>query len=253
MKTIGIVCEGERDYDMITAAIDCFIGEEIKYLWLQPNPVFGTELGSGWKGVIHWCQEYADCLYDYLNGATPKVDLLIVQMDADVARSEKEIYCYNIKTCCEGQGNQDPLNCKFAKDKLCPQQLPPNSVCSGEPEERVKYLHGVLNPYLRKDDRVHYILTIPCDATDTWIIAAFEDEMTDIEKVDSPWNNIIALKKEYHGIRIPGKKKAKRVYGLLIEKVCEKWEIVKEKCPQALKFESDIRSVIDDISIIQNH
>ena len=85
------------------------------------------------------------------------------------------------------------------------------------------------------------------------ILRKNQDEMTDIEKVDSPWNNIIALKKEYHGIRIPGKKKAKRVYGLLIEKVCEKWEIVKEKCPQALKFESDIRSVIDDISIIQNH
>ena len=101
MKKIGIVCEGERDYDMLTASIDFFLAGEVNYLWLQPNPDFGTDLGAGWKGVIHWCQEYSEFLYDYLNGMTPKVDFLIVQMDADVARSEKEIFCYNVKTNCD--------------------------------------------------------------------------------------------------------------------------------------------------------
>lgn len=243
MKKIGIVCEGERDYDMLTAAIDFFLDGEVNYLWLQPNPDFGTDLGAGWKGVIHWCQEYSEFLYDYLNGMTPKVDFLIVQMDADVARSEKEIFCYNVKTNCDGQGIEDPLNCSLAKKKLCPQKLPPNSACNGEPDERVKYLRDILDTYLCKDDRVKYVLTIPCDATDSWIVAAFEDQVTDIEKIDSPWKDIIARGKNYHGIRIPGKNKSKRIYKILIEKVCEKWNSVKEKCPQALKFENDVKYI----------
>lgn len=252
MKTIGIVCEGPTDFEMITALIAHIFNEEMSYLPIQPDDELCTDFGNGWKGVIHWCREQSEYLYDYFEGVTPKVDLLIVQIDADVARAEKEIYCYNIKTDCEGQGEQDPLNCDFAKRKLCPQQLPPNSVCSGEPEERVKYLQGILNSYLLKDDRVHYVLTIPCDATDSWVMAAFEDEMTDIEHFVDPWKKHIAKKKDYHGIRIPGKKKSLPVYRILVEKVCEKWDIVKEKCPQALKFESDIRSVIDDITIYQN-
>ena len=249
MKNIGIVCEGGRDYDMITAVIDCFLEEENNYLWLQPNPVFGTDLGAGWKGVIHWCQEYSDYLYEYLEGMTPKVDFLIVQIDADVARCEKEIYCYNLSTDCSGQGIEDPLNCSIAKNKLCPQQLPPNAVCSGEPADRVKYLQGVLNTYLCRNDKVKCVLTIPCDATDSWILAAFEDDIANIEKIDSPWYTIIARKKDYHGIRIPGKNKAKRPCSLLIEKVCDRWDVVKEKCPQALRFEKDIKQAIESFNV----
>ncbi|MBQ8134518.1 MAG: hypothetical protein IJ192_08950 [Clostridia bacterium] len=243
MKKIGIICEGERDKDMIMATIDHFLNEDIHYLLIQPEPIFGADNGAGWKGVIRWCQKYSGMLYDYVNGVTPPIDLLIIQMDADVARSEKEIFCYNVITNCQGQGTEDPLNCSIAKEGLCSQILPPNSVCSGEPEDRVRYLRTVLNHYLDTDQRVNYIVTIPCDATDTWILAAFEDEYCDVEKIKYPWG-IIAKRKDYHGIRIPGKKKAKKTYGLLIERVCEKWDVVKEKCPQALQFENEIRNHI---------
>lgn len=90
MKTIGIVCEGDRDYDMIAETILRFTGQEFKFHWLQPNPEFGTEFGAGWKGVWRWCATKSGILDHYLKGITPAVDLLIVQMDADVARCEHE-------------------------------------------------------------------------------------------------------------------------------------------------------------------
>ena len=36
MKNIGIICEGGRDYDMITAVIDCFLEEENNYWLARP-------------------------------------------------------------------------------------------------------------------------------------------------------------------------------------------------------------------------
>ena len=51
----------------------------------------------------------------------------------------------------------------------------------------------------------------------------------------------------------PSKKKSKRVYGLLIDKVCEEWNVVKEKCHQATKFESDVKGIIEDIIISENN
>ena len=239
MKTIGVVCEGNRDYDMIKRTIRSFCHEDLQFLFLQPSDQFGMDNGGGWKGVVRWCREHADDLYDYLNVTTPIVDLLVVHMDADVARCEKEIYCSLADVSCDGVDREDPLNCAIARDKNCPQVLPPNSVCDGTPEQRIVLLEEYLKKYLNTDERVRYIVTIPCDATDAWIIAAFGDEVSDMERLDNPWG-YISRKKYYHGIRTTGHKKHKRTYDPMITKVCENWERVKETCPQALRFETGI-------------
>ncbi len=90
---------------------------------------------------------------------------------------------------------------------------------------------------------VRAVITVPCDSLDAWVVAAFEDEFSDIEKLDSPWD-IITRKKDYHGIRIPGRKKSKKPYGALIEKVCNNWSTVKEKCPQAQTFEANVQAML---------
>lgn len=243
MKTIGIICEGDTDYAMLRATIMHFMGEEYFFVWLQPNPEFGTEFGNGWKGVWHWCEANGESLSDYLNGITPQIDLLVIQMDADVARCEKEAYCQSIDIGCSGQGTEHPLNCSIAKDRDrgCPQLLPPNSACNGSASSRVIYLTSVLDKLLCSEVKDRVIITIPCDNTDTWVMAAFEESMEDIESICDPWD-FISRKKDYHGIRVPGHKKTKRVYNQMIGKVCEEWDKVISQCPQAQVFEKHVQN-----------
>ena len=35
----------------------------------------------------------------------------------------------------------------------------------------------------------------------------------------------------------------------LIDGVCDRWDVVKEKCPQALRFEKDIKQAIESFDI----
>ena len=231
---------------MIKSVIACFIEDEYHTLFLQPNQEFGTDNGNGWKGVIRWLQYHNSDLEKYLSEITPSIDLLIIQMDADVARCEKEIYCSSVTVECDGQTIEDFLNCSIIKNKRCPQSLPPNSVCDGTPTERVSFLKQFLNSILVAHAGIHYVVTIPCDATDAWIVAAFEEEMDCLEQINDPWN-IISHNKYYHGIRIHGNKKSKKPYERLIDSVCEKWDFVKHKCPQAFQFEMDCKTELSSI------
>ena len=239
MKIIGIVCEGDRDYEMLKSVIGCFFEEEYRTLFLQPNPEFGTDNGNGWKGIIRWCQNRASDMYQYLKDIVPSIDLLIIHMDADVARCEKEIYCPNIQVDCNEQGTEDFLNCSVKKEKECLQVLPPNAVCDGTPQGRVEYLNRFIYKIIGDDERICSVVTIPCDATDAWIVAAYEDGMDEVEQLDSPWD-LISHGKCYHGIRIPKRKQSRIPYGKMIDKVCDRWQKIKQKCPQALKFECEV-------------
>ena len=51
MKTIGFVCEGPRDSDMLEAVDRHILNEEICPLYLQPESSLIGENGNGWKGV----------------------------------------------------------------------------------------------------------------------------------------------------------------------------------------------------------
>lgn len=241
MKTIGIVCEGPRDYDMLTKVISHFSNEEPQFRWLHPTPEFGTDLGSGWKGVFRWCEVYGEYLDSYLNGISPKIDLLVIQMDADVARCEKEIYCPFVDIQCEGQGFQNYLNCEIAKRGNCMQQLPPNTVCDGSPTSRVTLIRQSIQLKLNPFEGRVCVVTVPCDSTESWILAAYEHIDGEIEAIDAPWN-VITRTNLYHGVRVRRDKKSKASFSPLIKHVCDEWTVVKEKCPQAKAFQDSIEN-----------
>lgn len=115
MKTIGIVCEGPRDFDMLTQVIMRFMNEEYLFLPIQPDQDIISPHGAGWKGVLRWCAEYKDSLPEYFSGIDPQIDLLVIQIDGDVPRCEHEIYCNAVNIGCSGQTYEDPLNCSIAK------------------------------------------------------------------------------------------------------------------------------------------
>jgi hypothetical protein len=86
---IGTVVEGETDYLLLEAII----------LELFPTarlfPIQPTEAGKGgWRDVQKWCQETwqrpGASLAQIISGQTgPKLDLLIIHVDADIARQSE--------------------------------------------------------------------------------------------------------------------------------------------------------------------
>jgi hypothetical protein len=122
-KVIGIVSEGPTDHMVLKAAIDRITGEENRYLSLQPEPDMMGRFGNGWKGVWRWCKETAS-INMLMQEVQPAIDAIVIQMDGDVIRKEKEAHCLCKSTACEDKRKVFPLYCEKVKDEKCPVELP---------------------------------------------------------------------------------------------------------------------------------
>lgn len=249
MKTIGIVAEGPRDFELISAVIDTITDQENNYHLIQPEPNADGKLGNGWKGVWKWCEKNQGRLNTYMHALTPGLDLLIIHMDGDVHRCEKEIHCMCQRMSCTMPENTHPLQCEKIIDEreLCPVSLP----CEkhrGDCDSGAEFLREFIKCLLMPEDGLAVSCVIPYDATDTWIVAAMDeyDDCENYELFEDPWKNIIAKASNYHGIKIQNRpRKAKKTYEKLIPYVCENWSTVVEKCPQAKRFDEDIKMFLD--------
>ena len=236
MKTIGFVCEGPRDSDLLEAVVSHILNEDINPLYLQPEPSLDGENGNGWKGVWNWCYKNGKMIDRYIQGVSPEIDLIIIQMDGDVARKEREVHCSCYLGQCAFAGIIFPLKCR---QEACPVRIP----CDHHKKDvdgYVEHLQNLLHSCFAGEFAP--IIIIPCDSTDSWIAAAYEDR-EDIEIVQDPWTNLISRGKEYHGIRVPGHKKTKAVYDRFISAVCSNWELVTKRCSQAAEFERLISEI----------
>ncbi len=95
-KVIGIVGEGPIDQMVLKAAINRITGERHIYRNIQPEQDMRGEFGNGWKGVYRWCETSAELIPALFSAISPALDLLIVQMDGDVGRKEKETGLFKV-------------------------------------------------------------------------------------------------------------------------------------------------------------
>lgn len=240
-KVIGIVSEGPTDYLVLKAVIDKITGEENRYLPLQPEPDMLGRYGNGWKGVWRWCRE-TESIGMLMQEVQPNIDAIVIQMDGDVVRKEKEVHCLCETTVCDDKGKVFPLYCKKVADRVCPAEIP----CTGH-ENGISAIMGhgksVLESELENEDMTHIAITIPCDSTDAWVVAAY-DELDDAEMIEDPWDRIIAKGKYYHGIRVRGSNKNTNTYQHFSGKVAECWNTVAEKCRSAEILEQEIKRIL---------
>lgn len=237
-KNIGIVCEGPTDYIILKEVVDRITGEDNQYMQLQPEDTLTGEYGNGWKGVWKWCADHTGILERFMKDIIPQLDMLIVKMDGDVARKEKEVHCLCSTTVCELKETVNPIECARVKRKECPIELP----CESHEESisgYIDHLTALIASWLVQRNGV--CIVIPCDSTDTWVTAAY-DKLEDVEMVEDPWTNIISKGKAYHGIRIPGHKKRALIYRQFAPEVCNNWEEVKKLCISAVIFEERIKA-----------
>ncbi len=95
---IAVVVEGPTDYVFLGAAVRSLLGErEFEFHLLQPefSELAGFQGGAtalGWAGVYRWCRQTADEGGGRLSGSAvfQNYDLLIVQLDAEVASERYE-------------------------------------------------------------------------------------------------------------------------------------------------------------------
>ena len=168
----------------------------------------------------------------------PTLDFLVIQMDGDVSRKEKVSHCGCGSVKCPLQNIRNPLECDIKPEyrNNCPVLLPcpkHNAPVSGYME----HLKSLIRSWLKEIDRT--CIAIPCDSTEAWIAAAY-DNLPEIEFMENPWENVIAKKKIYHGIRISGKNKRARIFEQFAPVVCKNWDRVTELCLSAREFERDI-------------
>lgn len=241
-KVIGIISEGPTDQMVLKTAINTITGENNTYRMIQPEQNMQGEFGNGWKGVYRWCEKNAGLIPALFTDISPGMDLLIIQMDGDVARKEKEVHCFCDNALCEITGQQSPLECELLKRSQCPIELP----CiehENAPDGYRQCLDTLIHRLLKeRTENNRIIITIPCDSTDAWIVAAFDDR-DDIETIEDPWKNIISAKKDYHGIRVPGHNKSAAVYRRFMPRLSEQWHQVKEKCKSAELLDAEIQKL----------
>lgn len=239
-KVIGIVSEGPTDYLVLKAVIDKITGETNRYLSLQPERDMLGRFGNGWKGVWRWCEETEE-INTLMKAVQPQIDAIVIQMDGDVIRKEKEIHCLCDSTACKYKGTVFPLYCD-KHDIECPAVVP----CKNHVDGSIGIMeHGenVLALALKADDMSHIAITIPCDSTDAWVVAAYDD-LDNIEDYEDPWRTIIAKKKYYHGIRVRGDKKNVLTYAIFSNMVAERWNEVTQKCISAMKLDQEVKRIL---------
>ena len=103
-RTIGLVCEGPRDIDLITSIIDhLFPAYDIEYRYLQPESSLKSINYNGWKGVLRWCRKDYSSVCATANFLDSDIDFIIVQIDGDVSRDKnnKQSHCNCINVGCD--------------------------------------------------------------------------------------------------------------------------------------------------------
>ena len=170
----AFVVEGITDYYVLCAAAEAVLGgRSLVPTLLQPErseafaPV-GQATGGGWPGVYRWCRQVV-AQSDGVRGNVVLVthDLLVVQLDADVATA----------TYAQGHIDDD------AGDLPCRQACPP-------PDATTDALRRAMLRWLGEDavpPRV--VLCTPSKATEAWLLAAFVSTSSRTYRSRISWTN----------------------------------------------------------------
>lgn len=231
---IGLVVEGPTDYLMLEAVINRLLsGRSATFTYMQPEYSFafepiGTE-GGGWPGVYRWCRSTAE-----LNGQEGlgdnilflNHDVLIVQVDADVARNSYA----------DGHIIDD------MQDLPCVSPCPP-VVDTVEALKRVvlRWLDATACP-------PQVVICIPSQSLEAWILSGLypTDRLVQsgvIECRAAPERLLSSKPKD--GRLVSGGKKNIDVYQMRASEFADSWQLVKQFCSLAAKFEQEFLTVFN--------
>lgn len=143
MYRIALVCEGPADREIIKAVLDYYLDDYLPMDIQPPKGRIGGDagpFGGGWKGVRYWCQKEVKAQGGFNHTAIlENADLLIIQVDADVAADKEN-----------------------GRNSACP-----------PPTNSTDNVRGLILQWLGINKLPAKVITcIPCMASETWAFVA---------------------------------------------------------------------------------
>jgi hypothetical protein len=236
---VGFVFEGPTDFSMLSAVIERVLrGRDFIPHAIQPEisdtfELGSTEYGTGWPGVCRWCLEMADEAGGHARDSEVfrNYDLLIVQLDADVAREQYS------------NGHiQDPF--PDHPTLPCEEPCPP-------PRATTDRLRKVMLRWLGEENcPQRLILCTPSKALETWILVGlFPKNQTarsrNLECRNRP-QSCLPRKPEARRL-ISGDNKLPEKYRDLAAEFGANWDRVARRCSEAGRFDHEFRVGLEQI------
>lgn len=229
-RRIGVAAEGIADQEVIQAALAAILPEPMVVSPLQPEDLYPS-LGLGWCGVARWCIWMRRTGGSLLQGnpTLPDLDLVVLQVDADVAQKSY-------------------TDCRPPIDAVAQQlgALPENVPCP-PPRAAADKLRKVVPTWLgisTLDART--ILCVPSKSIDAWVAVALAPEMPDLDLADiecetNPKDRLFNLPL---GQRLKKGGIIRQYRDRVVPAITTRWPDVCTICSQAQRFHDDVREAI---------
>jgi hypothetical protein len=225
---IALVAEGPTDYELIQASLKAILPRPFVLTQLQPEAT-QPKLGTGWGGVLKWC-DAVDRRHSGSLDSDPLLgdnDLLIIHLDIDVAGS-RYAQC--------GPDVEAMAATKGWAALPCARPCPPV-------EDSVSALTIVLTSWLGGAQiGQKTVLCLPAQSTGAWLAAAsLPIDHALLASAQCNKSLEARLRQLPQGQRI---RKTVRDYRALSSQVISNWPAVKSVCSQAQAFEQAVLAAI---------
>lgn len=230
---IAFVVEGDTDFIMLQASVKSLLGErDFVPTLLQPQnseilQPTSEVLPLGWPGVYHWCQQtYGGTKESFRNDVLfLNHDVLIIQLDADVASSTYK------------QGHINDPSLDLPCQKPCP---PPDTTTNELRKVLLRWMHENQIP-------PRTVFCTPSKSLESWVVVALYPN----ERVVT--NRTIECREEPESI-LRGKPKAERLlhgkkkdvdrYKERAKDFALAWGQVRKFCSEAERFSEDFLAAL---------
>lgn len=225
---IALVAEGPTDFELIMAALRAILPGAFQMTLLQPEATL-PHLGTGWSGVLKWCQAAGQRHHGSLD-TDPTLegyDLLIIHLDADVAL-KRYADCGEAVSDLANQLGWLPLPC----NQPCP---PVANTCAQLQAALLSWL-APATPGTKS------VWCIPAQSTGAWLAAAVlnaNHELLQGLECDPTVENALS--------RLPLRQRIKKTvpdYRRHADSIRTNWSQVKAQCSQAQVFEQGVLAAV---------
>jgi hypothetical protein len=224
---VAFVIEGPTDYVVLLAAVRSLLdGRDFEPMVIQPElgENLAVQTAGGWGGVYKWCRQAVAQAGGPVrsNPIFGFYDVLVIQVDADVAR--KKYSDYAIK-----DAPHHDLPCK----KNCP---PPSATTDALRAVMLGWLDEVSVP-------PGAVLCTPSRDIETWVLVALypEDDSAKKANIECYCNGGVRLRK--YGL-FKSSQKLVDEYAANESQIQSAWPVVRRRCSEAERFSNDFLSLV---------
>ena len=227
---VAFVTEGPTDYIILRAAARALLeGRDFEptNIWPELDKNLRPKTEGGWGAVYRWCRQVLDQADGRArdNPVFALNDMVLIQVDADVARMRYQDY-----------GIKHPPDDELTRE-TCEKPCPP-------PSATTNALRAVVLGWLGETEAPpHAVLCTPSKNVETWVLVGLfpYNEQAMKPNVECRWGLEVQLRK--HGL-LRGKKKPIDQYQAHEAAIQDTWPNVRERCSEADRFSNDFLALI---------